>query len=536
MTSLPTNDTSKLNFRKSLILEDFVMESQKIVEDYQCPLCLGIYLDPQVDQCGHVFCHKCISEYFVQNGHCPISGSTKTEINPLFIVNAILDKQMVLCKNRENQCEWIGKLSELYEHINTSCKRQICNCPFDGCKIEICREDIPKHARLCDYRITTCNDCEIQVAFIYMPLHQTVCPRFKIDCPQCGEKVERQLIETHTVETCLDTVIPCPYSEYGCMTTITKRNLGKYLSNNSERHNLTMLTWIKESNEKHEKKFKMIEEFLADKYATSIFKEAKKNGSAFTSGTTTPLNLEFNQMTCQDKTFSGKKRQRVEMTETVVVIENHKSEKIDTMEIVQEESTCEIVNFSPNPSPVTKCKIEIVKKKDILFDAANTNKGVKVNANKAICLSNIRSEHRFALTNFQLNNQKVTEWKAIINSTSNWVAVGVCNKELVINNKLRFVGQENNYSHGVFGISTNGYSWNANNSLENNLPIPNFPNSVIKGETVTFRYSSELREITYKLEKADFSGKITDVGKDDKHVSLVPCAIFLNENDEIIFE
>ena len=49
-------------FEKQLDIINFLPECQEILRDYLCPLCEGVYKDPIIDQCNHVFCIQCIEK------------------------------------------------------------------------------------------------------------------------------------------------------------------------------------------------------------------------------------------------------------------------------------------------------------------------------------------------------------------------------------------------------------------------------------------------------------------------------------------
>ena len=46
-----------------LSLLNFTEESRQKLQEYICPLCKGIYIDPVIDSCAHIFCKKCFVFY-----------------------------------------------------------------------------------------------------------------------------------------------------------------------------------------------------------------------------------------------------------------------------------------------------------------------------------------------------------------------------------------------------------------------------------------------------------------------------------------
>jgi len=157
----------------------------------------------------------------------------------------ILEKQFVKCKNRNNGCDWIGRLSELESHIDNECKKQIISCPNSGCYDKIFREEKVKHVAICEYRIVCCEFCEILIAFINIKKHYEFCPKFIMDCVQkCGKQVERNEMNYHIEELCLNTVISCPFTGVGCKHVCAKSNLATHFAGNSSEHLLYMFAYL----------------------------------------------------------------------------------------------------------------------------------------------------------------------------------------------------------------------------------------------------------------------------------------------------
>lgn len=248
VAEIAVTEANECLFKKYLDLEDFVEDSQKIIQDFKCPLCTGVYSEPMVDQCGHVFCKGCIMKYIQNEGKCPIN-QTKLDgslISSLSIVREILDKQQVKCKNRDVNCLWTGKLFELEPHLEEKCLRQKVKCTHEECNCFVFREDLESHLIYCEFRIVNCPDCQLEIPYNQIITHQELCPKFKLKCPQeCEETVERSEIGWHIRETCLNTVIECPYKEVGCPSKICKKDINDYLKTNFDCHNLMMIQHIK---------------------------------------------------------------------------------------------------------------------------------------------------------------------------------------------------------------------------------------------------------------------------------------------------
>jgi len=236
-----------INFEAKLLPEDFTDDFKNIVNDYKCPLCQGVYFNPYVDKCGHVFCKECIYKYLDQFHQCPLSKYELNvdNLNKLVFMSEILEKQLVKCKNRNFDCDWKGRLCELESHINVDCKKQKIICPHRGCEKIIFREEKEPHILLCDYRTLACEFCEISISFIDLKNHFDVCPKFVMDCLQkCGKQVERKDLTHHIEEDCMNTIIDCPFNGIGCDFTCSKKELSKHFKYSSAEHMLFMYSLI----------------------------------------------------------------------------------------------------------------------------------------------------------------------------------------------------------------------------------------------------------------------------------------------------
>jgi hypothetical protein len=568
--------SEKGKFQKSLEIDDFVPESRQLIQDFKCPLCDGIYMDPVVDPCAHVFCKQCILTHLSTTQSCPIQSQKyldETHLNIFQMVQNILVKQSVLCKNRANNCGWVGRLQELTEHLNTYCARQIIQCPNNGCGSLFFREDVQLHLVTCDYRITPCEDCQVNIAFIVMKNHQEICPMFKLECPQgCGVLIQRKDIELHIQNDCLNTIIACPYAKFGCLTELTKREINEYLISNTNRHNLLVLQKFELfSNDVHMKlesisngfslkyqelfqvfqsqssllnsyqevipqlqeKIKNLEMTMSlishqdtqrtgsnTENSPSRKKKEKKNENDSSSITSSPKRRE--------NKFTNKKRQRTEEETSSKSIE-----RVDLVSNLSNNIICEEEN-SPKSNKEKEKQENVISQnitKSQLVDMQNLSKGIYVSGNKIICQNNSKNEHKFAFANIVLNERDY-EWKVTVNANSPWIGIGICNKDVVLENKLRFRSSDPKISHGAFLISINGYSWNCNLISENNVCIQAFP-SVFKGDIIHFCYSPSTKELLFKVNNK-FSGKLTNVYATKG--TLCPCVVFINTGDEVMME
>jgi len=174
--------------------------------------------------------------------------------------------------------------------------------------------------------------------------------------------------------------------------------------------------------------------------------------------------------------------------------------------------------------------IDISKTREVAFDIANLSKTVSVSGNKVTLTTGSKSsEHKFVFVNAGPNEN---EWKFTVHNFTNWVGVGLCQKEFAIQNKFKFLSKENNFSHGFFGVSINGFVWNCAAIEENNKPSQDFPKTFQKNDSITIKYAKDSNELTYIAGK--FKGKLTNVHSSKG--TLVPCIILLHAGDEVSVE
>jgi ribosomal protein L35 len=544
--------TDREAFRKSLDLDDFVEEARQIVKDYKCPFCEGIYLNPVVDSCGHVFCKRCINHFIETHDKCPYSGWKLEEknIQKIVLIGDILEKQTVFCKNRHFHCEWLGKLSELDAHLNLDCRRQVVKCPHNGCENSVFREDLDDHTSACEWRIVACSDCHILTPYIEVKNHQDVCPRFKVCCPQnCGHHIERQEVDNHIQDICFNTIISCPYKEIGCFSKVTKKELNDYMTINTNRHNLMLISHFKGfSNEVMNRSINFysphitnLEERLRNlENTTALLQSQVKEIESLlqfskvkeVSPSKEKTNRSFSKGKTDDDKYMQRKRHRPDEEDPLKISKENiiNLNELTPIDIGQSPFSADYANTCQSTLSPINSPTFLIEKIETTFDTINISKGLTVNVNKVALTSTGKLEHKYAFFNHVLND-RTSEWKVTLNISSNWAAVGVCCKEAVINNKFKFITSNASFNNATFAISTNGYSWNCNVPIEHNANIPNYT-PIVKGEVIHFKYNSDSKELSYNI-GTKLHGKLTSVYA-LKGLHLVPCVIFLHSGDEMI--
>lgn len=240
---------SQVVYTKTFSLENFPIETQSIIKDYICPLCKGVIYQPMSDSCGHIYCRKCFELFkATKNQYCPVDN---TELSydasiEIKVIKRILNRQELYCTNRVRHCQWRGPIISYDEHINNDCLKEIVPCTNDGCEQEITREELITHLKECEYRIETCQHCEVKLPFTDLNVHYEFCPKAIIDCPQlCDVAIVRESLQNHIQNDCLNTKVSCIYAEMKCKVNISRRNLNKHLEHNINHHMLLTYAYAK---------------------------------------------------------------------------------------------------------------------------------------------------------------------------------------------------------------------------------------------------------------------------------------------------
>lgn len=239
MTENDINAHPENSYKAKLPLWLFLPSSLQTIQYYICSLCKGIYYNPVMDSCNHIFCSECFNIYYKQYFACPIQGEPISQSpNPVAFISNIISKQQVYCFNKSKNCTWNGEVKDLWTHLDEDCEKEIVKCKNEGCGIEMERIELITHSKECVYRLEKCEFCNEQFPFVKIPSHHEYCPKYKVKCLQkCGMDVERGLIEEHVKNDCPFTEVCCPYQKYGCTHgKIIREEMEKVIKNDCALH------------------------------------------------------------------------------------------------------------------------------------------------------------------------------------------------------------------------------------------------------------------------------------------------------------
>lgn len=253
------NPGSNITYTKYLEIEQF--EDKLIIQDYICPLCTGVYNNPVVDGCGHVFCQKCIDLSMTKTIYCPISYRDlgKDSFHQIPFISSIISKHIINCKNK---CGWKKALSFYQAHLDEDCPNVLQKCKFENCKEFFLRSEKTQHEANCEFRLIMCDHCKNYFAFVELDKHlATSCPNVKIACLQdCSLEIERCQMEDHIKQLCENTLVQCVFSEFGCSENFKRKDENSHYETRSIAHLKVLGKDVIQENKTLKQKISVLEE------------------------------------------------------------------------------------------------------------------------------------------------------------------------------------------------------------------------------------------------------------------------------------
>ena len=173
----------------------------------------------------------------------------------------------VKCDNIERQCDWVGTVSTLEEHV-AKCQFTLLPCPKEckdsGGKVNYyVRKDVMAHVIfICPNRDYNCGHCGKQGTYAGIQVHDETCEVKGVICPEegCGEKMQRRHLRKHVDTKCEHAVVPCKYVHIGCMTTLKRKDMAAHEKDSEEHLHMALekINLLQEKNANEEPlKFKL---------------------------------------------------------------------------------------------------------------------------------------------------------------------------------------------------------------------------------------------------------------------------------------
>ncbi|XP_034417064.1 TNF receptor-associated factor 5 isoform X1 [Cyclopterus lumpus] len=202
-------------------------------EEFVCPVCGGVVLDPQQNSCGHIYCFLCLRGLMESSSPsgpvCPADGAviTPAEVFQDNCCKREISGLEVYCTNYP-ECTSVVTLRHLQEHLR-SCQYELLQCCNPGCRAALQRRYMREHlADACPHRTEPCPHCRRPQRLGCIQDHvQSSCPQVELDCPSgCSLKVPRHKLTEHR-GSCAQLQVDCPFREFGCSVQQDKRGRAK---------------------------------------------------------------------------------------------------------------------------------------------------------------------------------------------------------------------------------------------------------------------------------------------------------------------
>ena len=112
----------------------------------ECSVCLCVLKEPYlVDCCGVSFCKSCIEPIKSDNKPCPLCNVQFTICISDKRLQHTLNELQVYCCHKEVGCEWMGKLNNLPQHLNTELQsdtKRLAGCPYVSIDCTFCYQKL----------------------------------------------------------------------------------------------------------------------------------------------------------------------------------------------------------------------------------------------------------------------------------------------------------------------------------------------------------------------------------------------------------
>ncbi|XP_047130386.1 TNF receptor-associated factor 4 isoform X2 [Hydra vulgaris] len=139
--------------------------------DYECPICQFTFRDPvQTRDCGHRFCESCLEPILKKSpSTCPIDRRvlTRDKVYPDKACKRTVLAFKVRCYNFGNDCEWIGELGNLQDHLE-QCQLIEVACVNACGRKDIHRNQMSQHTDAdgdCPLAIVACRYSDVGCKF-----------------------------------------------------------------------------------------------------------------------------------------------------------------------------------------------------------------------------------------------------------------------------------------------------------------------------------------------------------------------------------
>ena len=186
-----------------------------------CPICYCPFDSPRMLPCEHYFCRACIAQSLNSQDEasqsCPAcrKSVSRADVSKApRIIRHIVDDLKVQCPHSSEGCDAEMPRSSTQDHLDRYCAFAEVRCPDSGCSLPVPRRNAD--LRRCLHQVMFCNNCHTKLIELDVEAHnQKYCSNRMTSCSDCKKMVRSSELEAH-IDTCPDSIWPCPASQYGC--------------------------------------------------------------------------------------------------------------------------------------------------------------------------------------------------------------------------------------------------------------------------------------------------------------------------------
>ncbi len=118
------------------------------------------------------------------------------------------------------------------------------------------RIDFDKHLLECPLRLEKCEHCHAEVVATQLVRHHVlICPKFPVNCPQCGAAdILRENVNSHMniiSGDCPMVVVPCSFRHIGCLHQDQRCKMSKHYTDYNTQHIMLLSTRLVDLETKH---------------------------------------------------------------------------------------------------------------------------------------------------------------------------------------------------------------------------------------------------------------------------------------------
>ena len=153
--------------------------------------------------------------YNIHNDTLHSSSHSSLELTSDPLTRSKILQSSVYCIHRAEGCGWLGALGRLKGHLNT-CKKDAVHCP-KACGARIARVNMEDHMMYtCQNRVINCLFCKRAYNGSEIEAHQQACGFEPLYCEnKCGQRIARNRLKAHMVNTCSKRLVNCKYCGRG---------------------------------------------------------------------------------------------------------------------------------------------------------------------------------------------------------------------------------------------------------------------------------------------------------------------------------